>query len=137
MAGFFSCSPKVVYKTETKIEYRDRVVHDTAVFNVPVEIEKVVTKDTVSVLENSFARSVAEVSEGFLSHSLESKPQVIKVPVEVHVTDTLYKEASIIEKEVEKSLSKWQQFQINAFWWFVGALLALIGTFILIKKFKK
>lgn len=126
------CSPKIVYRTETKIEYKDRVVHDTAKVEIPVEVEKVVTRDTASHLENTYAKSDAVVSGGFLSHSLESKPQIIKVPVEVHVTDTLWKESEIVEKEVkvEKPLSWWQKAKIGAFPWLVGAvLLLLLWTF--------
>ena len=122
------CSPRIVEKVVTQIEYRDRVVHDTATVEIPVEVEKIVTRDTVSHLENTYAKSDAVVSEGFLHHSLESIPQYIKVPVEVHVTDTLYKEAQIIEKEVEveKPLSWWQSFEIGAFWWLLGALIAAL-----------
>lgn len=127
-----SCSPKIVYQKETVIEYRDRVVHDTTTFEIPVEIEKIVTKDTVSHLETKYAKSDASVSNGFLSHSLESKPQYIKIPVEVHVTDTLYKEAEIkeITKEVEKPLTCCQKMKINAFWWLLlGCFALLVWTF--------
>jgi len=132
MMSLVSCSPK--YITETKIEYRDRVVHDTATVEVPVEAEKIVTRDTVSHLENNWAKSDAMVSDGFLHHSLESKPQIIKVPVEVHVTDTIKveKEAQIIEKEVKvtEPLSWWQKFRQGAFWWLLGAVaLLLVWTF--------
>lgn len=123
-----SCSPRVITETKTVIEYRDRIVTDTAVVEIPVEVEKIVTRDTTSHLENTYARSDAMVSEGFLHHSLESKPQYIKVPVEVHVTDTLYKEAEIRTEtvEVEKPLSWWQKFRIQAFWWLLGAVAALL-----------
>ncbi len=123
-----SCSPRVITKTETVIEYRDRIVTDTAVVEIPVEVEKIVTRDTTSHLENTYAKSDAMVSEGFLHHSLESKPQYIKVPVEVHVTDTLYKEAEILTEtvEVEKPLSWWQKFRMDAFWWLLGAVIALL-----------
>ena len=127
-----SCSPKITEKVVTKIEYRERVVHDTTTFEVPVEVEKIVTKDTASHLENKFAKSDASVSGGFLSHSLESKPQIIKIPVEVHVTDTLIKEAEIKEviKEVDKPLSWWKSTKIEAFWWLLGALvLCLLWIF--------
>lgn len=127
----FSCSPKIVEKIETKVEYRDRVVHDTTTFEIPVEVEKIVTRDTVSHLENTYARSDASVSGGLLSHSLESIPQIVKVPYEVTVTDTVYvkKEAQIIEKEVkvEKPLSWWQRFRIGAFPWLFFGLLALLA----------
>lgn len=126
-----SCSaPK--YVERVVVEYRDRVVHDTATVEVPVEVEKVVTRDTISHLENTWAQSDAVVSGGFLHHSLESRPQVIKVPVEVHVTDTLYKASEIVEKtvEVEKPLSWWQSFKIRAFWWLLAAVvLLLLWTF--------
>lgn len=127
-----ACSPKIIYKTETVIEYRDREIHDTTTFEIPVEVEKIVTKDTISHLENQFAKSDARVSDGLLYHSLESIPQVIKVPYEIHVTDTLYKESQVIEKEVEveKPLSWWQKFRMNAFWWLLlGVVLLLVWTF--------
>lgn len=126
---FFSCSPRVVERVVTQIEYRDRVVHDTARVEVPYEVEKIVTRDTVSHLENTFAKSDASVSGGFLSHSLETIPHYIQVPVEVHVTDTLIKEAEIkeITKEIEKPLSRWQRFRLGAFW---GLIVVVAGLFI-------
>lgn len=126
------CSPRVIVQKEVVTEYRDRVIHDTAQVVVPLEVEKIVTRDTASHLENRWAESDAVVSGGFLSHSLSSRPQVIQVPVEVHTTDTLYKEAQIVEKEVEveKPLSWWRKFKIGAFWYLCGAvLLLLVWTF--------
>lgn len=127
-----SCSPKIVEKVVTEIEYRDRVVHDTATVEIAKEVEKIVTRDTVSHLENKYAKSDAEVSNGFLSHSLESKPQIIKVPVEVHTTDTLWKQSEVIEKEVkvEKELTWWQKTRLDAFWGLVlSVVLLLLWTF--------
>lgn len=132
IVAVFACSPKVIVQKEVITEYRDRIVHDTATVEIPVEVEKIVTKDTASHLENTYAKSDAVVSEGLLHHSLESIPQIIKVPVEVHVTDTLYKEAEIHTEtvEVEKPLTWWQKFRIGAFWWLVGAVvLLLLWTF--------
>lgn len=132
IVAVFACSPKVIVQKEVITEYRDRIVHDTATVEIPVEVEKIVTKDTASHLENTYAKSDAVVSEGFLHHSLESIPQIIKFPVEVHVTDTLYKEAEIHTEtvEVEKPLTWWQKFRIGAFWWLVGAVvLLLLWTF--------
>lgn len=127
-----SCSPKIVEHVVTKIEYRDREVHDTTTFEITKEIEKIVTRDTVSHLENKYGKSDATVSGGYLTHSLETKPQIVKVPVTVTVTDTLIKEAEIKEiiKEVDKPLSGWRKFQIGAFWWILGAVvLLLLWTF--------
>lgn len=126
------CSPKVIVQKEVVTEYRDRIVHDTTQVEIPYEVEKVVTKDTASHLENTYAKSDAVVSGGFLSHSLESRPQIIKVPVEVHVADTLVKEAEIRTEtvEVEKPLSWWQKFRMGAFWWLLGAvILCLLWIF--------
>ena len=122
------CSPRIIERVETKVEVHERVVHDTATFEVPVEVEKIVTRDTVSHLENNWAKSDAVVSEGLLRHSLESKPQVVKVPIEVTVRDTIWKEAQIIEKEVkvEKPLSWWQKFRIGAFWYLFWAVIVLL-----------
>ena len=128
MGMVLSCSPKIIEHTVTEIEYRDRVIHDTATVEITKEVEKVVTRDTLSRLEIKYAKSEAMVSSGLLHHSLESKPQYIKVPVEVHVTDTLWKQSEIkeIQVPVEKQLSWWQKFRLGAFWWLLGAVVALL-----------
>lgn len=133
-----SCSPRIVEHTITEIEYRDRYVHDTATIEIPVEIVKNVTLDTLSHLENTYAKSDAVVSKGVLSHSLESKPQIIKVPVEVRVTDTVYRESSVITetKYVEKDLTSWQNFRIKSFGWLLG-LLGISGIAIFRKPIMK
>ena len=129
-ALFSGCSPKVIHEKETVIEYRDRVIHDTATVEITKEVEKIVTRDTVSHLENRYAKSDALVSQGFLHHSLESIPQIIQVPVEVHVTDTIRieKEAETIIKEVkvEKPLTWWQKVRL---WAFLPLLLACCIAF--------
>lgn len=128
IGAFTACSPKIIYQKETVVEYRDRIVHDTARVEIPVEVEKIVTKDTVSHLENTYARSDAMVSQGLLHHSLESKPQIIEVPVEVHVTDTLWKEQEIKTEyvEVEKQLTWWQKMKQDTWWWLVIAVIGLL-----------
>ena len=125
---FSSCSPRIIERVETKIEVHERIVYDTATFEVPVEIEKIVTCDTISHLENNWAKSDAIVSGGLLHHSLESKPQIIKIPVEVTVRDTIKEEAKIIEKEVkvEKPLSWSQKTKIGVFWYLLGAVIVLL-----------
>lgn len=127
-----SCSPKIMERvvTEYKTEYRDRIIHDTATFEIPVEVEKIVTRDTVSHLENRYAASDAVVSGGYLSHSLESKPQTIYVPYEVTVTDTLIVEKEVTTavetKEVEKKLSWWQKVRL---WAFLPLLLLFLWAY--------
>lgn len=117
------CPPQ---KDSVRIEYRDRIIHDTTTFTVEKEIEKIVTRDTSSHLENSWAKSDALVSEGFLHHSLESIPQIIKVPYEVVVTDTLIIEKLTEPQYIEKPLTWWQRFRQDAFWWLTGGIILLL-----------
>ena len=106
-------SEKII--TETRIETVYET--DTVYLEVPKIVEKVVTKDTVSVLENEFAKSAASVSDGLLAHSLETKP--VQKPVEVQ-TKIVYRDSVIFKDvvvyetvEVEKELSRWQTFKIK------------------------
>lgn len=101
--------------TETRIETVFQT--DTVFLEVPMIVEKTVTADTVSVLENEFAKSAASVSDGFLSHSLETKP--VRQPVEVQ-TKIVYRDSIIFRDrvvtetlEVEKDLSRWQTFKMK------------------------
>ena len=106
-------SEKII--TETRIETVYQT--DTVYLEVPKIVEKVVTKDTVSVLENEFAKSAASVSDGLLAHSLETKP--VQKPVEVQ-TKIVYRDSIIFKDvvvyetvEVEKELSRWQTFKMK------------------------
>lgn len=130
-----ACSPKIVPTVTTKdsvrVEIHERIVRDTVSVEIPVEVEKVVTRDTVSFLKNTYAKSEAVVSGGFLYHSLESIPKFIRVPVEVSVTDTVFIEKSAVKSkttvEVEKPLSWWQKARLRAFWWLCGATILLLA----------
>ncbi len=130
LSGCSLLRPKVITKIEKEVEYRDREVHDTATVEIPIEVERIVTRDTTSHLENSFAKSDAVVSGGYLHHSLESIPQIIRVPVVVHVTDTIYREKEAVETikevKVEKPLSWSQKAKIGAFPWLVIGFLGLL-----------
>ena len=106
-------SEKII--TETRIETVYQT--DTVYLEVPKIVEKVVTKDTVSVLENEFAKSAASVSDGLLAHSLETKP--VQKPMEVQ-TKIVYRDSIIFKDvvvyetvEVEKELSGWQTFKMK------------------------
>ena len=104
---------KIVTETHIETVYET----DTVYLEVPKIVEKVVTKDTVSVLENEFAKSAASVSDGLLAHSLETKP--VQKPVEVQ-TKTVYRDSVIFKDvvvyetvEVEKELTRWQTFKMK------------------------
>ena len=126
--------------TETRVETVFQT--DTVFLEVPKIVEKIITADTVSVLENDYARSAAEVSDGLLSHSLETKP--VKQPVEVQ-TKIVYRDSVIFKDvvvyetvEVEKELTGWQSFKMKMGGWFLGILIILIVFAILyIVKFLK
>lgn len=126
------CSPNVTHQIRTEIQYRERLVPIVASVNIPYFVERNVTKDTTSHLENPFARSDARISDGLLFHTLESIPQTIETTVYVPVTDTLWKDSEIITKEVpvEKKLSLWQKFRIDSFWYLLaGLVLSLLWIF--------
>ena len=119
--------------TETRIETVFKT--DTVFLEVPKIVERVVTKDTLSVLENEFAKSAASVSDGLMAHSLETKP--VKQPVEIQ-TKIVYRDSIIVQdrvvteiQEVEKELTGWQSFKMKMGGWFLGILIILIVLLIL------
>ena len=128
---FSSCSPRIVppasVETKTDTIIKERVVRDTVIYEIPHIKETVTTKDTVSVLKNDYACSRASVSDGLLSHSLETIPQKIPVPVALIARDTSVMKAQIstVEKIVEKPLTGWQVFRMRAFDTIAVALLII------------
>ena len=71
----------ILESDNTKVEVKvvEKIVKDTAWFELPVIVEKVATLDTASVLENKYAKSEAVVTGGVLHHSLATKP--VREPV--------------------------------------------------------
>ena len=124
----------VLESDNTKVEVRvvEKIVKDTAWFELPVIVEKVATLDTASVLENKYAKSEAVVTGGVLHHSLQTKP--VREPVSVEskevVRDSIVYRDRIQTKtvEVEKKLTGWQQAKMK-----VGGvcfiLIILIGLY--------
>ena len=119
--------------TETRIETVYQT--DTVLLEIPKIVEKVVTKDTVSVLENDYAKSQAVISDGLLAHSLETKP--VQKPVEVQ-TKIVYRDSVIVKDnviiqtvEVEKELTGLQSFKMKMGGWMLGIIILLIVCVIL------
>ena len=119
--------------TETRIETVYQT--DTVLLEIPKIVEKVVTKDTVSVLENDYAKSQAVVTDGLLAHSLETKP--VQKPVEVQ-TKIVYRDSVIVKDnviiqtvEVEKELTGWQTFKMKTGGFALGIIVFLIVCVIL------
>lgn len=110
---------KLAQSDSSRIEVRTETVFwkDTVYVELPVIVESVRTLDTVSILENRFAKSEASVSGGVLNHSLETKP--VREPIEVERT-IVYRDSLVyVDKvltetvEVEKKLSRWAQFKMK------------------------
>ena len=132
-------SEKILVETRIETVYKT----DTVYLEVPKIVEKIVTADTVSVLENEYAKSEASVSEGLLAHSLETKP--VKQPVEVQ-TQAVYRDSVIVKDnvivqtvEVEKPLTGWQSFKMAMGGWMLGIIIFMIVCVILyiVKPFNK
>jgi pantoate kinase len=109
----------VLESDNTKVEVKvvEKIVKDTAWFELPVIVEKVATLDTASVLENKYAKSEAVVSGGVLHHSMQTKP--VREPVIVEsketVRDSIVYRDRIQTKtvEVEKKLTWWQSLKMK------------------------
>ena len=126
----------VLESDNTKVEVKvvEKIVKDTAWFELPFIVEKVATLDTTSVLENKYAKSEAVVTGGVLYHSLQTKP--VREPVSVESKETV--RDSIVYRdriqtrtvEVEKKLTGWQQAKMK-----VGGvcfiLIILIGLYLI------
>ena len=129
----------------TRIEVVTVFEKDTVLVEIPQIVEKVQTMDTVSFLENEFAKSSAEVSDGILSHSLETKP--VQKPVEiqkeiVYRDSVVFRDRTVVETvEVEKPLSGWQQFKIKtggyAIWMIIGMIVCSVLYIVKPLKFIK
>ena len=126
--------------TRVEVRYETVTVHDTAYVELPVIIEKIQTLDTTSTLENDYARSEATVTAGILSHSLETKPAQLPVPMEkeiVYRDSIVFRDRVVTEvKEVERQLTFWQQFKMRAG---VAAMIltALYALYLLIRLYLK
>ena len=114
-----STMKQVTPREQTTLEIRTETVYvpDTVYIELPRIVEKVQTLDTISVLENKYAKSEAQVLNGVLAHSLETKP--VKEPAIIQ-RQIVYKD-SIIVKEVDvdhyiempAELTPWQSFKIK------------------------
>lgn len=130
--GAYRHQPVVIAQTDSvRVEYRERIVHDTVTYTLPEIKASHVTDDTLSVLENDYAKSTAIVQDGMLYHDLQTKPTPLLIPVEfpVHELTVSEKKTEIrtVTKEVEKELTKWQKFRMDIGGWTLAALVLLIA----------
>lgn len=119
-------STRVVVRTE-RVE-----TIDTVYVELPRQVERIVTQDTTSRLENDYAVSEARVEAGMLHHTLETKASKIPVPVKsaIEKKDSVTTNSKTeVEKEkiyIEKELTAWQRFRLDGFW-ILAAIVAAIG----------
>ena len=141
----FSCAaPRVIEQTQRDslyVEYRERIVHDTVMYEPPQESTYIQTKDTTSHLETSLAESDASIVDGILYHSLRNKPQKIPVPVVGTVHDATISQSSVLTKiiEVPAKLTKAQERWLRLGKWATGILTLLAAAAVagIIIKFAK
>lgn len=92
---------QVTPSENTRVEMRTETVFqkDTVYLELPILVEKVQTLDTMSVLENRYAKSEAIVADGVLVHSLATKP--VKEPIEVE-TKVVYRDSLVYVDKIVK-----------------------------------
>lgn len=128
--------------TRVEVKVVEKIVKDTAWFELPVIVEKVATLDTASVLENKYAKSEAFVSGGVLHHSLQTKP--VREPMSVEykeiVRDSIVYRDRVVREDVyiEKPLTFWQSFRmkLGGFSLILIAIAILYILFHYLKLFK-
>lgn len=139
-----SVARQVTPEEHSHVEVRTETViqKDTVYLELPVIVEKVQTLDTLSVLENKYAKSEACVSGGVLAHTLATKP--VKEPIEVEIK-TIRKDSLVFVDrvvtntvEIEKPLRSGQRFLMNLGWLAVALIIIGIARtiYVLIVKLK-
>jgi len=107
----WSCSPKIVEKVVTQIEYRDVHHRDTTIQHDSVYIKEYVKGDTVHHYE---------YRDRYVYRDRWRDSILVK---EVHDTTT-------VERKVEKELTAGQKAKIGLFWWLVAGICgALVWIF--------
>ena len=133
-------APRVVQDSQrdsVAVIVRDSLILRDSVVLVPVPegTNKAVLPDTdTSRLTTGLAESVAYVKDGKLHHSLRNRTEAV-VPVKISMSERLHYEKQdrlnmykVVEYvEVEKQLSRWQQFMISIGWIVVISLIVWIG----------
>ncbi len=126
----------------TRVEVRTETVvqKDTVFVELPAAVQERETLDTVSVLSNKYASSVASVSRGVLSHTLAlaAVRQPVVVDKQIVYRDSLVYVDRVVPQMVEKELSFWQKLKLSIGGWTMAACIVLIVIAILyiVKPFK-
>lgn len=121
-------------KSVTNVSVRTEYIYDTLYYQLPASEKSIVTKDTISTIQNEYNISTAILSNGLLYHSLVSKD--VTIPIEVQ-QEIITKDSIVyVDKiktetiEVEKPLTFFHRFVIVAL---LVIVLFGIGIFIAYK----
>ena len=144
------CCPKIMPSHDDNVNHKDSTsvnieIRDSLIF-VPIPLEKdqvIAHLGDTSRLETSIAKSEAFIGEdGFLHHMLENKSKETLPVVVPFKTKTIFNGVTHTEMhtitnyvEVEKKLTWWQKFRMNAFPWLIlSVILLLVWIFSTVRK---
>ena len=100
----------------TMVRVRHKLIQsiDTVFVTLPQQTVERMTRDTISTLENDYAKSTAKIlPDGLLYHDLETKPQ----PVPVSVKSTREERDSSMIREVETPVPYPVEVEVNRLTW--------------------
>lgn len=119
-----SCSPKIVERVNV---VEKQVLKDTTIFvEVTKEVQKNIVKDTISTLENKFAKTTAIIDEkGYLNHTLEQKD--VKLPFKIKYIDKV--RDSIIERPIYIKGDKVTKEVVPTWCWILLAVFVICVGF--------
>ena len=105
-----SCSPKIIEKQVIK--------HDTT-YVERVRVDSLRIKDSVYIREKGDTTYIYK-------ESIRDRWRILRDTVRLVRVDSVAVER-VKEVKVEKPLTGWQKFRMGAFWWLLGAVLALVA----------
>lgn len=122
---FVSCRARIQYVPVKSTEVMTVHLRDTTINTVLVPYrDSVSVPDTMSYLCNPYAESWAVWSGGRLNHSLNILPDTI--PITLQVQDLYITRTVEIPIEVERKLTKWEQFKMDVGGLAIGLLSGVI-----------
>ena len=125
-----SCNPKIVERVNV---VEKQVLKDTTIFvEVTKEVQKNIVKDTISTLENKFAKTTAIIDEkGYLNHTLEQKD--VKLPFKIKYIDKV--RDSIVERPIYIKGDKVTKEVVPTWCWVLLSIFVACLVFKLRKMF--
>ena len=125
-----SCSPKIVERVNV---VEKQVLKDTTIFvEVTKEVQKNIVKDTISTLENKFAKTTAIIDEkGYLNHTLDQKE--VKLPFKIKYIDKI--RDSIVERPIYIKGDKVTKEVVPTWCWVLLSIFVACLVFKLRKMF--